>query len=427
MLGAQVGDTGVMPDTPEELDALFHSLDNLGRFPGTEGPELFAVDGVDRVLLTEAFDDLRPDPLTGQTGAGALAAVTNGSKPADPASIVVLDDAFGALTVGALSCAAGATDPARVVVHQDWITAERALDINAERFGLADAYTRHDALRGLDAELLGSARVVLLRLPKSLDLLTEQVQAVARYARPDVVLYAGGRVKHMTRGMNEVLGASFGDVRASLGRHKARALVARSPLPAAREGVPAFPRRAHVEEIGLEVVAHGGVFAGTRLDLGTRYLLGFCDQMAPGARQAIDVGCGTGILATSLARRRPGLQVLASDQSAAAVASTWATAQANGVQAAVTVLRDDALSTCPDASADLVVCNPPFHSGTALHTDAAHRMFAAAARVLRPGGELWTVYNSHLLYKRDLARVVGPTTMMGQNPKFTVTRTVRDA
>ena len=91
----------------------------------------------------------------------------------------------------------------------------------------------------------------------------------------------------------------------------------------------------------------------------------------------------------------------------------------------VTVLRDDALSTVPDASADLVVCNPPFHSGTALHTDAAHRMFAAAARVLRPGGELWTVYNSHLLYKRDLGRVVGPTTMAGQNPKFTVTRSVR--
>ncbi|SDB90054.1 16S rRNA m(2)G 1207 methyltransferase /23S rRNA m(2)G-1835 methyltransferase [Sanguibacter gelidistatuariae] len=398
-----------MPDTPE-LDALFQSLDSLSRFPGTQGPELFAVDGVDRLLLAEAFDDLRPDPA---------------DRASDAGSVVVLDDAFGALTLGALSCAPGATDPARVVVHQDWITAERALDINAERFGLSDAYTRHPAERGLDAELLGRARVVLLRLPKSLDTLTEQVQAIARYAPADVTVYAGGRIKHMTRGMNEVLGQSFGDVRASLGRFKARALVARSPLPSARTLEPTFPRRAQVGEIALEVVAHGGVFAGTRLDIGTRYLLEFLDQMAPDAAQAIDVGCGTGILATSLARARPGLHVLASDQSAAATASTAATARANSMGGAVTVLRDDALSTCPDACADLVVCNPPFHSGTALHTDAAHRMFAAAARVLRPGGELWTVYNSHLLYKRDLGRVVGPTTMMGQNPKFTVTRTVR--
>lgn len=401
-----------MPDSPQELDALLHSLDNLGRFPGTEGPELPAVDGVDRLLLAEAYDDLRPDPAESGTGAG---------------SVVVLDDAFGALTLGAVSCAPGVDDPARVRVHQDWITAERALDVNAERLGLADTYTRHDALRGLDTELLGRARVVLLRLPKSLDTLTEQVEAIARHAPADVTVYAGGRVKHMTRGMNDVLARSFGDVRATLGRFKARALVARSPLPGARTQEPTFPRRAQLGEIDLDVVAHGGVFAGTRLDIGTRYLLTFLDQMAPDAAQAIDVGCGTGILAASLARARPGLQVLASDQSAAAIASTLATAQVNGLAGAVSALRDDALSTVPDDSADLVVCNPPFHSGTALHTDAAHRMFAAAARVLRPGGELWTVYNSHLLYKRDLVRVVGPTTMAGQNPKFTVTRTVRRA
>ena len=398
-----------MPDSPEQLDALFHSFDALERFPGTEGPGMSAVDGVDRLLLTEAYEDLRTEP-SGSGGAG---------------SVVVLDDAFGALTLGAVACASGAGDPACVFVHQDWVTAERALEVNAERLGLTDAYTRHDALRGLDRELLGRAGVVLLRLPKSLDALTEQVEAIARYAPDDVTVYAGGRIKHMTRGMNEVLARSFGDVRATLGRFKSRALVARAPLPSARTQEPTFPRRAHLAEIGLDVVAHGGVFAGTRLDIGTRYLLTFLDQMAPDAAQAVDVGCGTGILATSLARARPSLQVLASDQSAAAIASTAATAQVNGVGEAVTTLRDDALSTLPAGCADLVVCNPPFHSGTALHTDAAHRMFAAAARVLRPGGELWTVYNSHLLYKRDLSRVVGPTTMAGQNPKFTVTRTVR--
>ena len=401
-----------MSDSPEALDALFRSLDALGRFPGAEGPELSALDGVDRLLLTEAYADLRSDP--GPAGGG-------------PGRVVVIDDAFGALTLGAVACAIGAGDPAHVVVHQDWVTAERALEVNAERLGLTDSYTQHDALHGLDAELLERARVVLLRLPKSLDTLTEQVEAIARHAPADVTVYAGGRVKHMTRGMNDVLARSLGDVRASLGRFKSRALVARSPLPSARTQEPTFPRRAHLDEIGLDVVSHGGVFAGTRLDIGTRYLLSFLDEMAPDAAQAIDVGCGSGILAASLAQARPGLRVLASDQSAAAITSTAATAQANGVAGAVTTLRDDALSTLPADCADLVVCNPPFHSGTALHTDAAHRMFAAAARVLRPGGELWTVYNSHLLYKRDLSRVVGPTTMAGQNPKFTVTRTVRRA
>jgi 16S rRNA (guanine1207-N2)-methyltransferase len=272
--------------------------------------------------------------------------------------------------------------------------------------------------------MLRDARVVLLRLPKSLDALEETAQAVARWAPDDVVVYAGAPVKHMTRTMNEVLLRSFGEVHATLGRHKARALVARRPLEAARTVEPAFPRTARLDELALTVVAHGGVFAGTRLDIGTRTLLGVLDQAVPEARDAVDLGCGTGLLATVLARSRPGLRVVASDQSAAAVASALATAGANGVGDRVTGLRDDALSTLPDASADLVVCNPPFHEGTTLETDAAHRMFAAAARVLRPGGELWTVYNSHLRHKSALGRVVGPTTMVLQNPKFTVTRSL---
>jgi len=113
--------------------------------------------------------------------------------------------------------------------------------------------------------------------------------------------------------------------------------------------------------------------------------------------------------------------VLAVDQSAAAVASAAATAEANGLADRIRVLRDDAAGTVPDRSVDLVVCNPPFHVGAAVVTGVADRLFAAAARVLRPGGELWTVYNSALRYKPTLGRLVGPTTVATQTPKFTVT------
>ncbi|MEP7762847.1 methyltransferase [Sanguibacter sp. 25GB23B1] len=392
---------------PTSQDSLERLLAHLGRYPGEEGAGRQGVDGVDRLLLREASDALSPD-------------VHGLSPTAGARRVVVVDDEFGALTLGAVSLGAG-----HVRVHQDTLTSERALATNAERLGMIDCYTQVDAssvTSAFGAELLGGADVVLLRLPKSLDALDEIAQAVARHAAPGVVLYAGGRVKHMTRGMNDVLARSFGDVRASLGAFRSRVLVARAPRPV---DSPSFPRTAPLDELGLTVVAHGGVFAGTRLDLGTRFLLTFLPRMAPGARAAVDAGCGSGILSTLLARERPDLRVVATDQSAAAVWSAGATAAANGVSERVTALRDDALGSLPDASADLVVCNPPFHAGTALHTDTAQRMFDAAGRVLRPGGEMWTVYNSHLTYKRDLARAVGPTTMMGQDPKFTVTRSRR--
>jgi 16S rRNA (guanine1207-N2)-methyltransferase len=135
----------------------------------------------------------------------------------------------------------------------------------------------------------------------------------------------------------------------------------------------------------------------------------------------MDLGCGTGVLAALLARDRPGLRVLAVDQSAAAVASAAATAEVNGVADRIEALRDDAASRVPDGSVDLVVCNPPFHVGAAVVPTVAERLFAAAARVLRPGGELWTVYNSALRYRPVLGRAVGPTRLVTQDPKFTVT------
>jgi len=74
-----------------------------------------------------------------------------------------------------------------------------------------------------------------------------------------------------------------------------------------------------------------------------------------------------------------------------------------------------------------VLLNPPFHDRAALSTDAAHRMFAAAGRLLREGGELWTVFNTGLHHRRALERVVGPTEHVAQDPRFTVTRSMRKA
>ncbi|QIK85004.1 methyltransferase [Sanguibacter sp. HDW7] len=141
--------------------------------------------------------------------------------------------------------------------------------------------------------------------------------------------------------------------------------------------------------------------------------------------RVLDLGCGTGVLATAVALRIPGASVVATDRSAAAVLSAAATAAANGVGDRVATLRDDAAASVPDGSVDVVVCNPPFHAGAVVSTDIAEAMFRAAARVLRPGGELWVVWNSHLRYRPSLERVVGPTEQASRTPKFTVTRSVK--
>ncbi|HEX8096081.1 class I SAM-dependent methyltransferase [Jatrophihabitans sp.] len=366
----------------------------LRRFPDVEAANLFAADATDRLLL--------------DTAASSVAA-------AGPGEVVVVGDHYGALTLGT----AARFGCAGIRSHTDALTGELARALNADRLGLAGSY----ADCSLSAELFAGARVVLAQAPKGLDELAEWVGLIGRHADPSVRVFLGGRVKYLTPSMNDVLSSAFETVTAGLARQKSRVIEAsglRRDLPVSL--MPEFPRREWHADFGMWVCAHGGAFSGTAIDLGTRRLLGVLSEL-PDAGSAIDLGCGTGVLAVALARR--GVRVLASDSSAAAVRSCSATAEANGLAELVTVRRDDALGSVASDSASLIVCNPPFHLGGAVHAGAAVKLFEAASRVLAPGGELWTVFNSHLGYLPTLRRLVGATRVVHRDPKFTVTVSVR--
>ena len=208
----------------------------LRRFPDVEAPNLQAWDATDELLVQRA-----------------LAAEVDGNE------IAVIGDEYGAITLAL-------TDAGRagVRVHQDLATGRRALARNAATLGLG-GFASHE----LDASLLERARLVLLQLPKSLAELEEITDAVARWAAPDATLVAGGRVKHMTLAQNEVLGRMFATVQPQRAERKSRLIVASG----ARE-VPAEPPYPVAERHdGLTVVAHGGAFAGAKVDIGTRVLL----------------------------------------------------------------------------------------------------------------------------------------------------------
>ncbi|SFS15918.1 16S rRNA (guanine1207-N2)-methyltransferase [Agrococcus baldri] len=371
-----------------DRDALFA---RLRRRPDVEDATLLAHDASDALILDEAAR------LRKQLG-----------------EVVVIGDRHGALTLGALHDGAE-----HVRAHQDSIVGERALDANAAELGPVGAggFTHHR----LDASLVEGATLVLLQLPRALDELDEIAELIATHADEQVRVVAGGRVKHMTMSMNALLGRSFRHVHASRGWRKSRVLHAEGPR---RPGI-SWPRTRRHALLGRQqsVVAHGGAFAGTAVDIGAQTLLAHLDDMAD-ASHAIDLACGTGVLGIALALARPELQVLATDASAAAIASTRASANANGVADRVDARQLDGLEGVPDASAGLILLNPPFHLGATVHTGIAERLIADAGRALAPGGELWCVWNTPLGYRPLLERV-GETRQASRTPKFTVTVTTR--
>ena len=374
-------------------------FESLRRWPDLESPELLASDAADRLLLSELQHEVEADPSLLEAG------------------LVVIGDSYGAITLAAIADL-GFTS---VRVHQDARSGELALDNNAQELSIA-GFTHHD----LDKELVSGARIVAMRLPRSLDQLDQWSSLIAAYAAPNVQVFAGGRLKHMTLGMNDVLKQYFGMVVASLAVQKSRVLRVKEPMSdVALEALSTWPKSKRYDVIDMTVCAHGGVFAGINLDIGTRELLAVLDQTPTDAKRIIDFGCGSGLLAVAISRLRPGATVIASDQSSAAVVSATATLEANGLGGAVEVVRDDGLSSQADASADVILFNPPFHSGAAVHSDTSVRLFAEAGRVLKPGGELWVVANSHLGYKPILINLVGETKEIRRTPKFTVTCSIK--
>ncbi|MGW9550312.1 class I SAM-dependent methyltransferase [Citricoccus zhacaiensis] len=389
----------------------------LSRWPYPPSPELQAHDAADLLLLD-----------TAQAWWDALSRDDSGVPPA-----IVLEDRHGALTLPLLTAGHA------VRIGQDALGQERSLDANVATFrdsgALEDAgpLSRH----GIGPDLVAGARMILLQLPRSLDALEQWAHLIAEHAHEDVLLLAGGRDKHMTPRQNTVLERYFSSVVPGRGRSKSRVITARGP----RRGRPApFPRTAEHQMPGLGPVtlsAHGATFGGTNLDPGTAFLLRSLESDLQrgglewaGRKRAVDVGCGNGTIAVYLALASQqagldGLSVVATDQSADACASTRLTASLNGVEDRIEVLRDDALSTFPDASENLLVLNPPFHAGNTVDTRVAVRLMAASARVLRPGGALWCVWNSHLMYRPELERLVGPTRQLSRDRTFTVTVSTR--
>ncbi|MEJ6488121.1 methyltransferase [Leucobacter sp. USCH14] len=377
----------------EHLSGLFAQLT---REPDFDADELQAFDAADHLILRSAVEDLAERPL---------------QHPLRGADIVVIGDRHGALTLGA----ATVFEATGIRTHQDPLLGERALAQNAGRLGLTDRYVHHP----LDAALLTGARLVLLQLPRGLEALAEISEAIARWADPEVRVFAGGRVKHMTRAMNDVLGRDFTRVTAGLGWRKSRVLRAESRRERAGDS-PSFPKWGSDSDLDFSIAAFGATFGGPVLDHGSRLLLGTLAHVSREPATVIDLGCGNGVLAVSAALRFPGAQVLATDQSAAAVAATRLTAGAAGVADRVAVDRSDALEAVPDEWADLILLNPPFHTGATVHAGVGHRLIRSCRRALAPGGELRLVFNSHLRYRPLVEREVGPVRQLARTAAFTV-------
>lgn len=273
-----------------------------------------------------------------------------------------------------------------------------------------------------DQPLQGPFDRVLIRVPKTLALLEEQLIRLHGQLAPGAEVIAAGMVKHLPRAAGDLLERYIGPVNASLAVKKARLLFA-TPEPKAKPISP-YPSQYTLDKPALQLVNHANVFCREGLDIGTRAFLPHLPKHLGKIRVA-DLGCGNGVLAIAFALGSPQAEVTLVDESYMAVQSArenWASALGDRP---ATFLAADGLAQQETDSLDLVLCNPPFHQQQVVGDFLAWRMFQQARAALAKGGELWIVGNRHLGYHAKLKRLFRGVEQVAANPKFVILKAIK--
>ncbi|KZN18062.1 MULTISPECIES: methyltransferase [Pseudomonas] len=366
------------------LETPFAQLD-LIRQPEQQNEPLQAFDAADEYLLNH---------LAGQQSAADT-------------RVLVLNDSFGAL-------AASLAGKVRVTSSGDSFLAFQGLEKNLIRNGQTfDAVPKVPASEAF----IGPFDRVLIRVPKTLALLEEQLIRLQGQLAPGAQVIAAAMVKHLPRAAGDLLERYIGPVQASLAVKKARLLIA-TPQDKAPATSP-YPTRYRLDDPAIELLNHANVFCREGLDIGTRAFLPHLPKNLGAARVA-DLGCGNGVLAIASALQNPEAHYTLVDESFMAVQSAAENWRAALGDRDVIVRAGDGLAEQEPQSLDVVLCNPPFHQQQVVGDFLAWRMFQQARESLVVGGALYIVGNRHLGYHSKLARLFRGVEQVAATPKFVI-------
>jgi len=139
----------------------------------------------------------------------------------------------------------------------------------------------------------------------------------------------------------------------------------------------------------LHLQTDRGVFSAAAVDPGTKLLLLESGAPPPGPVDLLDLGCGYGPIALTLARRSPDATVWAIDVNRRALDLCAANATTNGLQNVRAVEPHDVPDDVRFAG---IWSNPPIRIGKA----ALHELLLRWLAKLEAGGAAWFVVQKHL-------------------------------
>jgi 16S rRNA (guanine1207-N2)-methyltransferase len=162
-----------------------------------------------------------------------------------------------------------------------------------------------------------------------------------------------------------------------------------------------------------------GIFSWDRIDDGSALLAKHLPHDLSG--QVADFGCGWGYLGREVLRSPAVARLDLIDAEHRAIEA----ARANIVDPRAAFHWLDLTAEMPPALYDVIVCNPPFHTGRASLPELGQKVIETAARALKSSGHLFMVANRGLPYEPTLKAHFGSFETLADNNKFRVTKARR--
>lgn len=383
----------------KELNSPFGDF-KLERLPKTSKGDLRAWDAADELLLSILFENHLTKP--------------NNDKP-----ILIINDSFGALATALHQYA-----------RHSWSDSYLAHLATLENLTLNTVdNTNYQAIPSHN-ELKQTYNLVIIKIPKTLGLLEDQLCRLKPHINADTIIIASAMSKHIHTSTLKTFERFIGTTTTSRATKKARLIFANNdndnvyPSP--------YPKIIKDDALDLTLINHANVFAKDKLDIGSRFMI---DQLkhCPSSKHIVDLGCGNGALGIMARRLQPQAHISFIDESYAAVKSAQESYKLENENKTLNAsfYHSDCFrqfdKTQTDSKIDLILCNPPFHQNHSIGDHIAWEMFTQSHEQLESGGEIWVIGNRHLGYHVKLKKLFGNCKTVASNKKFVVLVSIKSA
>lgn len=358
----------------------------LQRLPQRKNEELRAWDAADEYLLQY---------------------INENDNCSDGTKILILNDIFGALSVSL-------NKYKPVAISDSWLSQQATrLNLVANQLVEENVIVRN-SLDWPEQQI----DLVLIKVPKTLALLEDQLIRLLPLLTEHTTVIAAGMVKTMPASIWKLIGRYLGITTPSRAKKKARLIFVSLNIQQSRPKNP-YPVYYTLENTDYLICNHANVFSRDSLDIGTRLLLKHLPENTD-AQEIVDLGCGNGVVGLLLAQSHQSAHLSFVDESYMAVASARENFYHAFAKRTAHFFVADGLTDFKTESVDLIVCNPPFHQQNTVGNQIALSFFKQAQRVLRGGGELWVIGNHHLGYHVYLKRIFAECNEIVSNNKFVI-------